>query len=498
MDNYDERNRNGEELYKTPGEQNSAGAYTTGEGSAQERSSYTAAENYSGQHQVPPVESRQGGEQNRYAGYQARPQYDDSYNYDTQKHSGQNGSKKEKRMRGMAGILVAVCLASVIGGSLLTGFVIMPLISGSTATQQVETPVSDTAQGTDVLQEESADVQPELGGDAATISSDNPVEDVAAYAVPGVVSINTYNQSFVPGKESSETAVGYGSGFIISADGYILTNSHVVENADKVVVTLSDGTQYDAVVHGRDYDSDIAVLKIEATGLTALAIGNSDNTVVGEMVIAIGNPVNERLAGTVTVGYVSALNRELKSSNRTYHVLQTDAAINPGNSGGPLLNTDGEVIGMNTLKSFYAGYSSSGTLVSSEGIGFALPINYVMEIAEELIANGSIEKAGVGINYYLMSEEDAASWGVPQGALVGSVVSGGPADKAGIQENDIITQIDGQAITADTNLGEIIKEKGIGGTVTLTIWRNNKTADVTLEIVNINAVNDVSSLTSQQ
>jgi serine protease Do len=326
-----------------------------------------------------------------------------------------------------------------------------------------------------------------LGGAAPIISDKaNPVPEIAEKMIPSVVGVKTYNKEFIPGEEAQTQDVGYGSGFVVSSDGYVVTNSHVVESGDYVKVVLSDGTEYDATVRGRDYDSDVAVLKINATGLTPVSIGDSDGLQVGEMVVAIGNPLGEQLAGTVTVGYISSLNREIQSGNRTYHVLQTDAAINPGNSGGPLLDANGQVIGVNTLKSMFAGVDAYGDTIASEGIGFAMPIKYVMDIAEELIENGSIEKPGIGITYYMMTDEDAENWDVPKGALVASVTQGGPAAKAGVRQNDIITQVDGVPVEEIDNLSDIVKEKGLDASIILTVWRNGETLDIEIVTEDIN------------
>ena len=403
-----------------------------------------------------------------------------------------NGKKEKKK--GVAGILVALCVASAIGGSLLTGYVIMPAISGGYAiTQTTGTQTTPTVVSSDVQDQSST-----LGGAAPIISDEaNPVPEIAEKVIPSVVGVKTYNKEFVPGEDAQTQDVGYGSGFVVSSDGYIVTNSHVVEAGDYVTVVLSDGTEYDATVQGRDYDSDVAVLKIDATGLTPLSIGDSDGLQVGEMVVAIGNPLGEELAGTVTVGYISSLNREIQSGNRTYNVLQTDAAINPGNSGGPLLSTDGQVIGVNTLKSMFAGVDEYGDTISSEGIGFAMPINYVMDIAQELIENGSIEKPGIGITYYMMTDEDAENWDVPKGALVVSVTEGGPAAKAGVMQNDIITQVDGVSVEEIEDLSALVKEKGLDASIALTIWRNEGTLDIEIMTEDINKIANGTSTQSE-
>ena len=399
--------------------------------------------------------------------------------------NGSSENKKEKKVkmvtkRGFIASIIAVGAACAVGASALTGFLIMPAMMDNMKTEAAPAQQNVTAEAETITPAEA----PQL------VAYENPVEGVAEYAIDGVVGINTYSQALQPGQEASLTPLGYGSGWVISQDGYIVTNYHVIENADVIKVTTSDGTEYDAVIQGKDYSSDIAVLDIDATGMHALAIGDSDDCKVGEQVIAIGNPIGDQLAGTVTVGYISSLSREIKANGRTYNVLQTDAAINPGNSGGPLFNTQGEVIGMNTLKSLYAGYTQQGTTISSEGIGFAIPIDYVKQIVDELIANGSVLKPGVGIQYYAMSEDDAAAWNMPQGLLVISTVEGGPAYLEGIKENDIITKVDGQDVNhEDFELASYIGDKNVGDSVSLTVYRANKGEfEVTIDLVNINAL----------
>lgn len=390
--------------------------------------------------------------------------------------------------KGMALILAALCVASAIGGSLLTAYVILPMISNDTRLD------SRSVQPSPTVETGKAQDQPVLGGSAPAITNqDNPIPEIAAKAAPSIVGVKTSNKRLVPGQQARTQDVGYGTGFVISADGLILTNSHVIEQGQIITVVMNDGKTYEATVKGQDYDSDVAVLKIDATGLTPIAIGDSDKLQVGQQVVAIGNPLGEELADTVTVGYLSSLNRKIQTGDRTYHVLQTDAAINPGNSGGVLLNTSGQVIGMTTLKSMYAGQDESGNTIASEGIGFAIPINYVMNIANQLIANGSIQHPGIGISYYMMTADDAKNWGAPQGALVASVTSGGPAEKAGVKTNDIITAIDNVPITQISDPAATIKGKGLNATIALTVWRNGQTANINVVTEDIGKNKNVAS-----
>jgi serine protease Do len=432
--------------------------------------------------EVPPVEPRYAEDIKKENNYYS--EYDDSYNY-TDKKAKKAKVKKEKAprgQRGIAGVLIVACIASAIGGSLLTGYVVMPAISGGYALAQKSTQQQPT-----VVASAVTDQSTQLGAVAPVIADKtNPVPEIATKLASSVVGVKTYNKQYVPGQTASTQDVGYGTGFIISSDGLIVTNNHVIEDGGYIKVILNDGKQYDATVQGKDYDSDVAVLKINATGLTAVSVGNSDKLEVGQLVVAIGNPLDEELAGTVTVGYLSSLNRTIQSGDRTYHVLQTDAAINPGNSGGPLIDSNGQVIGMTALKSMFAGMDEYGDTIATEGIGFAIPINYVMEISKQLISKGSIEKPGIGLSYYMITDEDVKNWNVPKGALVGSVTVGGPAQKAGVQENDIITAVDGVTIDKITDLAGTIKAKGLNASITLTIWRNSQTMDIKIVTEDIN------------
>lgn len=432
-----------------------------------------------GADEIPPVEPGYGEAKKEIAYFS---EYDDSYNYTDKRIKKPRKERASKGHSGIAGIVAVACIASAIGGSLLTGYVVMPAISGGYALAQKSAEAQPSVIASPVV-----DQSTQIGAAAPVIADkSNPVPEIATKLAPSVVGVKTYNKQYVPGQSASTQDVGYGTGFIISGDGLIVTNNHVIEDGGYIKVILNDGKQYDATVKGKDYDSDVAVLQINATGLTPVSIGSSDKLQVGQLVVAIGNPLDEELAGTVTVGYLSSLNRTIQSGDRTYHVLQTDAAINPGNSGGPLIDANGQVIGMTALKSMFAGWDEYGDTIATEGIGFAIPINYVMEISKQLISNGSIQKPGIGISYYMITDEDAKNWEVPKGALVGSVTAGGPAQKAGVQQNDIITAVDGVSVDKIPDLAGTIKSKGLDASVTLTIWRNGQTMDIKIVTEDIN------------
>ena len=274
------------------------------------------------------------------------------------------------------------------------------------------------------------------------------------------------------------TGAAAGSGFILTADGYILTNYHVVESSDSIKVTTYDGTSYDAQLIGYDESNDIAVLKIDATDLTPVVLGDSDTLNVGDSVVAIGNPLGE-LTFSLTTGVVSALDRPVTfSTGSTMNLIQTDCAINSGNSGGALFNLYGEVIGITNAK--YSS-SSASSEASIDNIGFAIPIDQVRSIFESIITNGYIVKPYIGVTVSDVSAE-SQSYGLPQGAAVRSVTENGPAAEAGLQENDIITTVNGEAITGSNDLVKLVKAASAGDTLELTVYRQGQTITVTLTV----------------
>lgn len=272
------------------------------------------------------------------------------------------------------------------------------------------------------------------------------------------------------------TSAASGSGFILTADGYILTNFHVIESSSSISVTLYDGTSYDAVLVGYDESNDIAVLKIDASDLSPVVLGDSDNLNVGDDVIAIGNPLGE-LTFSLTAGAVSALDREITlSSGVMMNLIQTDCAINSGNSGGALFNLYGEVIGITNAK-----YSSSGTEASIDNIGFAIPINHIRSIVDSIIEKGYISKPYIGVSVGDVSEE-TMGYGLPAGAAVKSVVEDSPAEKAGIKVNDIITAVNGNEITGRSELSETISSCAVGDKLTLTVYRQGETLSIDVTV----------------
>ena len=317
--------------------------------------------------------------------------------------------------------------------------------------------------------------------------------DTSVYAankiLPSIVGIKidyTVNSTSIFGRTGSTTATASGSGIIISEDGYILTNNHVVSSsssdsnsyyqiseATKVTVTLfNDETEYEAKIVGQDKQTDLAVIKIEKTGLTKAEFADSDDVKVGEFAMAVGNPVN--MTSTVTTGIVSAVNRKITdSAGKTYTCIQTDAAINSGNSGGALVNAQGKVIGINTLK-------LSGTGI--EGIGFAIPINSTTDITSQLIQYSKVKRPFIGISGIDLDETTAKKYNLVVGIYVKSVEDFSSAEKGGLKSGDVIIEADGKSIKSMDELNEIKNSHQIGDTMKLKINRDGSEKEITLTL----------------
>jgi serine protease Do len=270
---------------------------------------------------------------------------------------------------------------------------------------------------------------------------------------------------------------GLGSGFIVSPDGFIVTNAHVVENAEEITVRLNDKREFKAKVIGADTRSDVAVIKVEAASLPTVKIGDMSKVRVGEWVVAIGSPFG--FANTVTAGIVSAKSRENLTQDPNLDAvpfIQTDVAVNPGNSGGPLLNMKGEVIGINSQI-----YSRTGAFA---GISFAIPIDYAFNVAEQIIKTGHVTRGRIGVGIQSVTRDVADSLGLAkaEGAVVGNVEPDSPAAKAGLEVGDVITKIDGRAVDGSADLSRTIRAVHPGAKVTLTVWRNGRARDLPVTI----------------
>ena len=384
---------------------------------------------------------------------------------------------RRKKFNGkkLARSAVALVLAAAMGFA--GGFVGAKYGGGSKVViQQVERPAS-------------SDSSTDSTGNSISATSGTGLStaQVAEMVSPSVVVITTeqvvYSQWSWYGQSQVES--GAGSGVIISSDGYILTCAHVVSGASNITVTIGD-KDYPATLVGEDTTSDIAVVKVDATGLTPATVGNSDGLKVGESVMAVGNPLGE-LGGTVTSGIVSALNRSVSiqstSSVNTMSLIQMDASVSPGNSGGGLFNMNGELIGLVNAKS-----SSS----DAEGLGFAIPINDAIQVAQDLLENGYVSgRPYMGITYIAVTDaQTAAQFNVnAYGVYVVDVVQGGPADKAGLKVGDRIVSIDGTEIAQKDDLGTLMQQHTAGDTLSITVARDGQMQTVSLTLGEKNASN---------
>ncbi|CAN5804619.1 DegQ family serine endoprotease [soil metagenome] len=350
----------------------------------------------------------------------------------------------------------------------------LALLAPESKTFGQETPVEKQTKLTDPADDRAIALAHDLSG---------AFQKVAKNVTPAVVNITATKtpqrgqgdmNDFFGGFNRPQTETSTGSGIVVTADGYILTNNHVVEGATNLQVMLSDNRTFQASLVGRDPETDVAVLKLDGKGFTFAPLGNSDAVAVGEWVVAIGNPFG--LNQTVTAGIISAKGRTLggpqqrrmAQPNRYEDFLQTDAAINPGNSGGALVNLEGKVIGMNT-----AIFSRSGGYM---GIGFAIPSNMAKSVLDSLIATGSVQRGWIGVSIQQLDETTARTLNYPlnEGVVIAQIVPGGPADKAGIQVEDIVTAIDGRAIVSDNSFRNIVATLPPGRAINLDLFRAGK------------------------
>ena len=375
---------------------------------------------------------------------------------------------EQKKKSGKAGKIVALLLAcALVGGG--SGFGAAALMQKNAAAQpQSTTQASSDASVMLEAKRQAAALQ------VASVDTGKVLTPSEVYAqnVNSTVGITTSITTNYFGYQTTSAAAG--SGFILTQDGYILTNYHVVEGSNSIKVTTYDGTSYDAQLIGYDESNDIAVLKIDASDLTPVVLGDSDTLNVGDSVVAIGNPLGE-LTFSLTTGVVSALDRPVTlSTGTTMNLIQTDCAINSGNSGGALFNSYGEVVGITNAK--YSSSSSSGS-ASIDNIGFAIPINHVKNIITSIIEKGYIVKPYIGVSVTTVSSE-MVSYGLPQGAAVKAVSENSPAAECGLKINDIITAINGVSVTTMEQLNRVKNQFTAGQTITLTIYHGGVSSDV--------------------
>lgn len=301
------------------------------------------------------------------------------------------------------------------------------------------------------------------------------VSDIVEKCKDSVVEITTESASSGNSIFGQYVSQGAGSGVIISKDGYIVTNNHVVSGATSLKVTTTDGTEYDASVVGKDSQTDLAVIKVDANNLQAATLGDSDILQVGDPAIAIGNPLGE-LGGTVTTGIISATDRQITIDDETMTLLQTDAAINPGNSGGGLFNADGILIGIVNAKE-----SSTGI----EGLGFAIPITPAQDIITELMQNGSVtSRPALNVSLYDYTSNNQGQYSkYEDGCYIVQIVKNGAADKAGLKQNDRILSFDSEQIQSTSDVKNVLKKHKIGDTIKMVVERDSKkiTVEITLQ-----------------
>ncbi|MGM9606842.1 MAG: S1C family serine protease [Oscillospiraceae bacterium] len=292
-------------------------------------------------------------------------------------------------------------------------------------------------------------------------------QEIYEKVIPSIVSIQSY----------SRNGAYEGTGVIMTADGYVLTNHHIISGCSSADVVLSDGTRYQARLAGSDAESDLAVLKVDAEGLTPAEFGNSDQLRVGDTALAIGNPLGSELFGTLTEGIISAINRDVNVDGYQMSLIQTTAALNPGNSGGALLNDAGQVVGITNMKMM----SDYETI---EGLGFAIPTAWAKEVVDALLAEGAITgRPTIGITCKTVFSQDAPFSGQQAGVYVETVTAHGPAAQAGVQPGDVIIEANGQIISGLEDLTAVRDEAGVGGTLALTIWRDGDTLELSLTLM---------------
>ncbi|MFA9380789.1 MAG: S1C family serine protease [Acetanaerobacterium sp.] len=433
----------------------------------------------------PPYASYQQQKPPYTQGPPAGPQAEYKWNlneYDQMSGKPPQHRPKNHGLKVFLSIIAVVLSLSVLG---FAGFGIFSLVSGglqpgSFLNDHVSSQQQDTASGEDASAPPTdpnisiADV-PQGADDLLSVSGVLTTKQIHIKVAPSVVGVVTYQMTtgWVP--------AGEGSGIIIQEDGYILTNAHVVSSAQGVKVVLSSEKEYEATVVGVDTRTDLAVLKIDATGLTAAEFGNSDQMATGDKVVAFGNPGGLEFAGSITQGIISAVNRQITSSGGyTMECIQTDAAINPGNSGGALVNEFGQVIGINSAKIAATEY---------EGIGFAIPSNTAIPIISELITNGRVTgRAKIGITISgSVGEMEAQLYSVPTGVVIAGVERGSDIAAKGVLAYDIITKMDGVKIDTINDIYAVLEKHQPGDNVTLTIFRRpengaDQTFDVTIAL----------------
>lgn len=408
-----------------------------------------------------------------------QPDYIPEWTQPTQPEEAEKPKKKRRTWLKIAALLLALAIVASLGRALLRSAI--NGLAAHNASGDSAQPAADASGAASAPESAGEPYQRELTPLPETLPTYDSGKTLTAQEVYGinvdaVCGIATEVTTNVFGQTASTAVVG--SGFVLTEDGYVVTNNHVVEGTDNVSVKLHDGSTYPAEVVGGDSLSDVALLKIEAEGLSHVAVGDSDAIAVGEGCIAIGNPLGE-LTFTMTGGYVSALPREINISGKPISMFQTDAAINAGNSGGPLFDMAGNVIGITSAK--ISGITGSGA--SIEGVGFAIPINEALRVVYDLQEYGYVRgRAFLGVTVKELDAATADTYGLPVGPIVQSVVADSCADKAGIAVKDIILAFNGRTVQTYTQLMSALNKCSAGDEVTLRIYRAGAELDVTLTL----------------
>ena len=429
------------------------------------------------------VTEESGAPQQETSEYRINGEYVPTYEYSASAPANPPEPKPKKSRLGLKITALALCCA-IIGGAMGVGGTYL----GTYLKNGDASPAGNVSTMIEGVRESSVI-------DIAHIDTGREMTAAEVYAanVNSTVGIKTSITTNYWGYQTTSAAAG--SGFIISDDGYIVTNYHVIEGSNAITVTLYNGESYDAQLIGYDASNDLAVLKIDAKGLSPVIIGDSSNMNVGDGVVAIGNPLGE-LTFSLTTGVVSALDREVTlSRNVTMDLIQTDCAINSGNSGGALFNLYGEVIGITNAKYSNSGYSSSASI---DNIGFAIPMNDVKDIITSIIEKGYITKPYIGVSVSDVGAE-SQSFGLPQGAAIRAVAEDGPASKAGLMQNDIITAANGREVTGSSDLVAVIEECQPGDELKVSVYRQGETVELTITVgeQTKSALADESSTTQQ-
>ena len=408
-----------------------------------------------------------------------QPDYIPEWTQPTQPEEPEEPKKKRRTWLKITALLLALAIVASLGRTLLRSAI--NGLAARNASGNPAQPAADASGASSAPESAGEPYQRELTPLPETLPTYDSGKTLTAQEVYGinvdaVCGIATEVTTNVFGQTASTAVVG--SGFVLTEDGYVVTNNHVVEGTDNVSVKLHDGSTYPAEVVGGDSLSDVALLKIEAEGLSHVAVGDSDAIAVGEGCIAIGNPLGE-LTFTMTGGYVSALPREINISGKPISMFQTDAAINAGNSGGPLFNMAGNVIGITSAK--ISGITGSGA--SIEGVGFAIPINEALRVVYDLQEYGYVRgRAFLGVTVKELDAATADTYGLPVGPIVQSVVADSCADKAGIAVKDIILAFNERNVKTYTQLMSALNKCSAGDVVTLRIYRAGAELDVTLTL----------------